>query len=1785
MRTAAKCEACSLKRFTRRREPDADGGDTTPDAEIKTPTAIEDDDDMLDVRGRSRTRMGTDISRTVSVSPNNTIRSIRGGEGRTRSGSRGSFNEPQILMRGTLDIVPITDPLGLTLVHTASEPIMDIIFVHGLGGTSKRTWSYQRDPANFWPAWLSSEVELSNARVFTFGYNADFSIQHHQMSILDFSKDLLFRMKTFSSVQDPQEYPIGKYPIVFVMHSMGGLVVKKAYIIGRSDDQYSEITSNIRAMLFLATPHKGSAFAEMLNNILRSTPKFSAKSYVSELEKSSNLLQDINEQFRTACNNIELVSLYETQKTSMGMGTKKLMVVDKQSAVLGYPTETSSALNADHHSITKFVNTEDTNYVHVRNVLKMFLRGFISSSKRYFKNLYATANSLGSIEAPVDSVKGRIMTLAANKKLQEFLGVSDEVNDDFEFLRDRILPGSCQWILKRQSFIDWVNLENKNLRTLWLTALPATGKSILSSFIVDCIQKNSSIGSCQYYFFKSEHQSQRTVGHMLLTLAYQIAITNEPFRQKLLELYDTGGISLERHKVNILWETIFEGLLFKGHLHEPVFWIIDGLNEADRPEVLIRLLARIPSTFQFKILIVSRAIRDLAGCFDKETEMIQDEITADDTLEDIRSYTKSVLSANLRSSQILDEISSKVLEKAHGSFLWVTLALTRLKDSCHTQKDIDQALNELPEDMEPLYQGMIHLISEQAQRPRTIAARILAWAVCSFRPLEIGELEVALSSEFGEFVSLKDTISQICGHFVVVEKSRIRLIHDTARYFLLHQTGNLPMSIDNRKGHEYIASTCIKYLIDPKKNWRRTFSLVQEQSSNLSLRDRRQGSLFKNNPFLEYAVTRWAYHVSLATSRSELIQLVFNMLENFCLVWINAVALLGDMRILTRAGQYLRIYVKRRIRRSSNESLPSLSGNRHDEIRQWAKDLIRIVGRFGHNLTQSPISIYKNVIPFCPKGSILSRTYGHKNPLSNLSVEGISSDTWDDCLARLTMGDGEFPTAILCKGSFFITLVGRGTLVVWHAESYQEVRRIEHGEWVSNMEVSCTSNIIATAGITTIKIWDIQTGDELFSLAKTYDRRILALSLGTTDDELFVGYDNSTIQCYDLKTLVPKWELVTEDPNDSSRSCPSLMVFSPDACQVIIGYRGRPVLAWNLDSPTHIPQICIRPADRNDTPDGTQKAVTPEWVLWRANLPEVIILYNDSSLVQWNIEDDTQREIVHISAREMAISSDGNLLLTSDHNGVISIWTVPEFNLTYQLQYPNMVRDLTFSPDGQRFYDIRDYFCNIWEPDALVRPDDLDREDLSSTQETNVSELVSSLDAPRAQITALVCDTDDAFFCCGKESGAVVLHEMEKGQKIRKLYSHSSVVSIIVLAWSLTGKVIASADDCGRVIVKRLRKPGAHGPTWGVFPFLDFRRGDAITQLLFSECEQFLLVASKSCAWVWNLKSKCEIVVLKDDSDTSRKWINHPNDPNLLLSIDVTEIRIFKWDSLPDDFTGREYITLSLTCMPHVDASSNSHLELSHKVDTVLSLTKASSTKIVVEIGSIASPTSYSHFTLLDFAPLVKSSALISQWPLPAPLSNQITHLIGSFNNKLLFLNQRYRFCTYSLLPPAVGIPAIPTPTTPGFQTPLSGFEAFGKNAVGRNGCEGANWNADGMGEVKGLFSLPKDWLNADMLGLCCVSKVGTVLCPKNGEVAVIRAATPLSVQNGTPTHPTLTPNPNSGPTTNGPTVLAAQPSEAAMPLILARYIGGDVFEDGADLRAAEAEPPTGGGRREVDGD
>lgn len=101
----------------------------------------------------------------------------------------------------------------------------------------------------------------------------------------------------------------------------------QALIIGKNDDRFSKMISKVHGIMFFSTPHRGSSHARTLNGFLSIAIGLSTKVYVSELSSSSTSIEDIEEQFRTICSQLHLVSLYETQATKLMLGVKTMVSI------------------------------------------------------------------------------------------------------------------------------------------------------------------------------------------------------------------------------------------------------------------------------------------------------------------------------------------------------------------------------------------------------------------------------------------------------------------------------------------------------------------------------------------------------------------------------------------------------------------------------------------------------------------------------------------------------------------------------------------------------------------------------------------------------------------------------------------------------------------------------------------------------------------------------------------------------------------------------------------------------------------------------------------------------------------------------------------------------------------------------------------------------------------------------------------------------------------------------------------------------------------------------------------------------------------------------------------------------------------------------------------------------------------------------------------------------------------------------------------------------------------
>jgi WD40 repeat protein len=1280
-------------------------------------------------------------------------------------------------------------------------------------------------------------------------------------------------------------------------------------------------------------------------------------------------------------------------------------------------------LNADHHSICKFETREDPNYISVKNILKHWSSRVEKPSRPEIKSQRCISN-------------------AEIRNLRTDLGIRESPETDLNILWNTVLEGTCLWITARRDYISWVNAsECKNPNIFWLVGLPATGKTSLARSVIDHLQLRGH--QCFYHFFSAGHQVKRTSVYCLRSLAFQIAQVNEDFREQLLAFIEESGTDFNSQTFGLVWEKVFEGILFKLPIRKPIFLVLDGIDEADSQSLLVTQMMKIQSTIPFKLFFTSRPIKipsiqegslsSLTTCFLRE----------EDTHNDISAYIQNIVRTALPGDlEFQDDIIDQVMTKASGSFLWVKLALDTLQDNWHTKEDIRKVLTEVPKGMESLYKQMLEMVKAQSPRLQLMAKRILTWTICCWRPLSVAELQVALEPEFQGFVRLEQTIVQICGHFISVDSSKISLVHATARSFLLHGIDNESPFIDPREGHEHLAIVSLKHL--SSNHWRLVLKNVELSSSKFESRARpnRLSIAEKNHPLLGYATCHWAYHVSRSSAGArELVIILKLFLEKYALSWIEGIALSNNLRYLTRSAQYLKSYAKKRLRGShvdTEEMLLSLRAPPKDEtnLQLWANDFIHIVGKFGRNLVQSPSSIHTLVPPLCPQTSMVRKMYGLPDERF-LSIAGLASEGWGDCLASVTVGNDEIVSKVLATESYFLTLISTtGTVVVWHAEVCEEARRVHHGEYVSMMALNRSGTRLVTAGFSTFRIWDVSTGKEMYCLLKVSQGLTMAIAFGSTDSQLLVGLDDCSVTHYDLSNSSTMSRFEAREFLQGNQGCPTLMDISPDLQKVAIAWRGKPLCIWDM--------IESLPPHKCRVSGSSDPLNAPELVKWQADGNSILILCQSSKLVEWNLYNEklTEYDQYHdTAAREMTVSSDGNFLLTSDNAGTMSVWTFPRLQLIYRLLNGHeFIRDLAFSPNGQRFYDIRESICNVWEPDALVRPDDKDLEDTSSVAESYAATepIISHDESSLKHVTAFVMGPDDRYYACGKDDGSVVIYCSTEGKKLRKVCSHSTTSSVISMTWSQSGKYIVSSDDSGRIISKRLEMKDRD--KWAVFPGMDLRIGEIVQQFVFSDDEKLLLISTPSKNIVWNLKVKKELCSKRHQLGDRGRWVADHMSPGMLLWISCDRVSSYHWDTLESS---------EIDPSPPLNILKTGNDSEARIREIVLSTDKRSLIYETLHTPSTNGPC----------LSILSTSSLSHSWQVD--LTSQVKRLIGTFQNSLVFLDHDYWICTWEL-------------------------EA-------------------NSSDVKRHFFLPRDWLNTSTLQMATINHQGTFFCPKFGNVIIVR--------------------------------------------------------------------------------
>jgi hypothetical protein len=339
-------------------------------------------------------------------------------------------------------------------------------------------------------------------------------------------------------------------------------------------------------------------------------------------------------------------------------------------------------------------------------------------------------------------------------------------------------------------------------------------------------------------------------------------------------------------------------------------------------------------------------------------------------------------------------------------------------------------------------------------------------------------------------------------------------------------------------------------------------------------------------------------------------------------------------------------------------------------------------------------------------------------------------------------------------------------------------------------------------------------------------------------------------------------------------------------------------------------------------------------------------------------------------------------------------------------------------------------------------------------------------------ITALATQPRGSVFCYGNDDGLVSINDVAALEPKRAGNSRGEM-SIQSIGWADDGQNFAYSDS-DMVTVKNLKRDPAD-PSLRCETVLDLvmdREGSKVHQILLNHDATLVLVVETDSVILWSSGTQKISKTLKDQD--FRRWANHPTNRNHLLAFTPGSITSYAWKTL-SVFTHWEINSPSNSLINTASTGirerktshlSNITLENQEQVeDIIISEESVYALVLVSHLGSYHKRTR--NLIVLDITHLQDTKSLnLEPIFIPDEIASSIERPLTVLGkDHFIFINKSFWVCSWHLA------------------------------------------NIGGSRVLAKYFFLPRDWISKDILDLCKVTEDGTFLCPRKGEVAVIRSS------------------------------------------------------------------------------
>ena len=207
-------------------------------------------------------------------------------------------------------------------VTTGIEAKVDVVAVHGLDPLNNpKSCCRHMDLLQTASLWLKDFLPLraKTIRVLLYGYNSSAVFGASTTGVHGAAENLLAYLR-IKRKDSPDR------PIVWVAHSLGGIVVEKAIITAYvSGEHFRGIHDATRGVIFFGTPHRGgnrAALGDRLARVVRALSGDVRNNILEALRKDSMFAEDIDKDFgrRARALNLRVLNFIESLPIAKHIG-------------------------------------------------------------------------------------------------------------------------------------------------------------------------------------------------------------------------------------------------------------------------------------------------------------------------------------------------------------------------------------------------------------------------------------------------------------------------------------------------------------------------------------------------------------------------------------------------------------------------------------------------------------------------------------------------------------------------------------------------------------------------------------------------------------------------------------------------------------------------------------------------------------------------------------------------------------------------------------------------------------------------------------------------------------------------------------------------------------------------------------------------------------------------------------------------------------------------------------------------------------------------------------------------------------------------------------------------------------------------------------------------------------------------------------------------------------------------------------------------------------------------